>query len=446
MTKISTMIGLIVSAAVIATPVAAQTVPDNEVPTTSLNIPGNVQLYGDAKPNVYRPSATVNGEIITATDIEQRMALIRIANNNVNLPPEEEQRLRQQVFSNLIDEKLQIQEAKAAKIEIDEKLVDDQFARLAARFKQSPEQFSKYLTSKGSSAGAVKQQIRGEYAWDRLLQRNIQSSTNVSTEEVEAIVKQMNESKGLDEFHLGEIYLSATPETAAAVAENAQKIIQALQAGGSFQAYARQFSEASTAVVGGDLGWVKAAQLPPTMAEAAAQMAPGQLVGPVEVPGGISIMVMIDRRQVLTADPRDAVLSLKQVSLDFPAGTTEAQATELAGKFAEATRAIAGCGGADSVAASLGAHVVSRDNIQMRALPPPLQATLASMQIGQTTQPFGAAKEGISVLVLCGRDMPQTATAPDLQEIENRLLEEKVNKRAQRYLRDLRRDAVIEYS
>ncbi|WP_282945923.1 MULTISPECIES: peptidylprolyl isomerase [unclassified Sphingopyxis] len=446
MTKISTMIGLIVSAAVIATPVAAQTVPDNEVPTTSLNIPGNVQLYGDAKPNVYRPSATVNGEIITATDIEQRMALIRIANNNVNLPPEEEQRLRQQVFSNLIDEKLQIQEAKAAKIEIDEKLVDDQFTRLAARFKQSPEQFSKYLTSKGSSAGAVKQQIRGEYAWDRLLQRNIQSSTNVSTEEVEAIVKQMNESKGLDEFHLGEIYLSATPETAAAVAENAQKIIQALQAGGSFQAYARQFSEASTAVVGGDLGWVKAAQLPPTMAEAAAQMAPGQLVGPVEVPGGISIMVMIDRRQVLTADPRDAVLSLKQVSLDFPAGTTEAQATELAGKFAEATRAIAGCGGADSVAAALGAHVVSRDNIQMRALPPPLQATLASMQIGQTTQPFGAAKEGISVLVLCGRDMPQTATAPDLQEIENRLLEEKVNKRAQRYLRDLRRDAVIEYS
>jgi peptidyl-prolyl cis-trans isomerase SurA len=446
MTKISTIFGFAAVAAVAVTPVLAQTVADTDVPNTSLNIPGNVQVYGDAKSNVYRPSATVNGEIITATDIEQRMALIRVANNNMELPADQEQALRQQVFSNLIDEKLQIQEAKAAKIDIDEKLVDDQFARLAARFKQSPDQFAKYLASKGSSAGAVKQQIRGEYAWDRLLQRNIQSSTNVSTEEVEAIVKQMNESKGLDEFHLGEIYLSATPETAAAVAENAQKIIQALQAGGSFQAYARQFSEASTAVVGGDLGWVKAAQLPPTMAEAAAQMAPGQLVGPVEVPGGISIMLMIDRRQVLTADPRDAVLSLKQVSLDFPAGTTEAQATDLAGKFAEATRAIAGCGGADSVAAALGAHVVSRDNIQMRALPPPLQATLASMQIGQTTQPFGAANEGISVLVLCGRDMPQTATAPDLQEIENRLLEEKVNKRAQRYLRDLRRDAVIEYS
>ena len=446
MTKFSTMIGLIAVAAVGITPVLAQTVADNDVPTTSLNIPGNVQIFGDAKPNVYRPSATVNGEIITATDIEQRMALIRIANNNVELPPEEVQRLRSQVFSNLIDEKLQIQEARAADIKIDENVVNDQFGRLATRFKQSPDQFSTYLTSKGSSAAAVKQQIRGEFAWDRLLSRNIQSTTNVSTEEVDIIVKQMNDSKGQDEFHLGEIYLSATPENTAAVAENAKKIIQALQAGGSFAAYARQFSEASTAVVGGDLGWVKAGQLPASMGEAATQMQPGQLVGPIEVPGGISIMLMIDRRQVLTADPRDAVLSLKQISLDFPAGTTPAKASELASKFAEATRGIAGCGGADAVAQRLGATVVSRDNIEMRALPAPLQATLTSLQIGQTTQPFGAANEGVSVLVLCGRDMPQTATAPNLEQIEQKLLEDKVNKRAQRYLRDLRRDAVIEYS
>ena len=446
MTKFSTMTGLIALAAVGAVPVLAQTVPDSEVPTTSLNIPGNVQLYGDATPNVYRPSATVNGEIITSTDIAQRMALIRIANNNVELPPEEIERLRNQVFSNLIDEKLQIQEAKAAEITIDENVVNEQFARLATRFKQTPEQFSQYLASKGSSAAAVKQQIRGEFAWDRLLSRNIQSTTNVSTEEVDLIVKQLEASKGQDEFHLGEIYLSATPENMAAVTENAKKIIQALQAGGSFAAYARQFSEASTAVVGGDLGWVKAAQLPGSMGEAATQMQPGQLVGPIEVPGGLSIMLLIDRRQVLTADPRDAVLSLKQISLDFPAGTTEAKASELAANFAQATRTIAGCGGADAVAQQLGASVVSRDNIEMRALPAPLQATLVSLQVGQTTQPFGAANEGVSVLVLCGRDMPQTATAPNLEQIEQKLLEEKVNKRAQRYLRDLRRDAVIEYS
>ncbi|MGQ2932330.1 MAG: peptidylprolyl isomerase, partial [Sphingopyxis sp.] len=269
---------------------------------------------------------------------------------------------------------------------------------------------------------------------------------NVSTEEVEAVVKRMTDAKGQDEFHLAEIYLTATPETIQSVAENAQKIVQALQSGGSFAAYARQFSEASTAVVGGDLGWVKGGQLPDSMADAARQMQPGQLVGPIEVPGGVSIMLMVDRRQVLTADPRDAVLSLKQISLDFPAGTTPARGAELAGQFAEATRGIAGCGGADAVAQSLGAQVVARDGIAMRQLPAPLQATLIDLQVGQTTQPFGAANEGVSVLVLCGRELPNTATAPNLEEIEGRLLEEKVNKRAQRYLRDMRRDAVIDFS
>ncbi len=444
MNKFSTMISLL--AVAIAVPAIAQTVSDNDMPSSGLAIPKDGKVFGAANPNVYRPSATVNGEIITATDIEHRMALIRIANSDMELPAEEVQRLRQQVFSNLIDEKLQIQEARASDINIDENLVNEQFARLATRFRMAPDKFSEYLQSRGSSAASVKQQIRGEVAWDRLLSRNIQSTTNVSTEEVTSEANRMNDAKGQNEFHLGEIYLAATPENAQTVLQTARQIMESLQKGGSFAAYARQYSQASTAVVGGDLGWVKSGQLPASMADAANQMQPGQLVGPVEVPGGISIMLMIDRRQVLTADLRDAVLSLKQISLEFPAGTTESRATALASQFAESTRAIAGCGAADDVAAKLGANIVSRDNIAMRALPPPLQATLQELQIGQTTQPFGSVSEGISVLVLCGRDLPNSATAPDLQEIENRLLEGKVNKRAQRYLRDLRRDAVIEYS
>ncbi|KAK0328985.1 hypothetical protein LTR94_038572, partial [Friedmanniomyces endolithicus] len=63
-------------------------------------------------------------------------------------------------------------------------------------------------------------------------------------------------------------------------------------------------------------------------------METGQLVGPVEVPGGFDILYLIDKRQVLTADPRDAVLSLKQISIAFPKGTTEKQAADKAAGFA----------------------------------------------------------------------------------------------------------------
>ena len=48
-----------------------------------------------------------------------------------------------------------------------------------------------------------------------------------------------------------EIYLSGTPATANETYANAMKIIEQLRQGASFAAYARQFSEASTAAVGG---------------------------------------------------------------------------------------------------------------------------------------------------------------------------------------------------
>ena len=58
----------------------------------------------------------------------------------------------------------------------------------------------------------------------------------------------------------------------------------------------------------------------------------------------------------------------------------------------------------------------------------------------------GSQEQGVSVLVLCGRDLPQQAALPTTEDISERLRQERVNRRAQRYLRDLRRDAVIDYS
>ena len=82
----------------------------------------------------------------------------------------------------------------------------------------------------------------------------------------------------------------------------------------------------------------------------------------------------------------------------------------------------------------------------MRDLPAPLQDTLIALSIGEATQPFGSVKDGVRVLVLCGRDDPQAAGGPSPEQLMANMEEEKVNRRAQIYLRDLRRDAVIEYN
>ena len=81
-----------------------------------------------------------------------------------------------------------------------------------------------------------------------------------------------------------------------------------------------------------------------------------------------------------------------------------------------------------------------------RDLPAPLQNLVLSLNMGETTPPFGSIQDGVRVLMLCGRDDPKTAEGPNFDQVQSQMEDERVNKRAQTYLRDLRRDAVIDYN
>ena len=420
---------------------SAQTLDD------PLGIPADISLLGEANPNVRTATAIVNGHVITGTDIDQRVALVISASNN-QLSEEELARLRMQVLRNLIDETLQIQAARSQEIEVTQAEVTDRYNILAVQnFGQETGAMDEYLISIGSSPASLKRQIEGELAWSNLLRRNIAPFVNVSEEEVNELLKRMEESRGTEEFRLAEIFLAATPENRNAVLENGEHIIQQLRQGGSFQGYARQFSQASTAATGGDLGWLRLAQLRSTQLEAIVnEMQPGQLVGPVEIPGGFWIVYLVDKRQVLMADPRDAVLSLKQISISFEPGISEELAAQQVQAFSTGVQNMRGCGDADAVAGSLGASVVTNDQIRARSLPEQLQNIVLNLQVGQPTPPFGSIEEGVRVLMLCGRDDPEVVGGPSFDDMMNQLEDERVNKRAQRYLRDLRNDAYIDYN
>lgn len=434
-----------VCAALAVLSIAASTSSVAQDTSDSLKLPEDLTIFQDRDPNLHKPTAVVNGQIITKTDIDQRLALIVLANGG-KVPDEELARLRLQVLRNLIDETLQIQEASANDIRVEKQELEESFARVAANFRQSPKDFAKYLISKGSSAASISRQIEAETVWSRLLRRKVQPFVNVSQEEVNSVIQKLNAAKGSDEYHVGEIYLSATPENSQQILDNSRKIIEQIRQGGSFAAYARQYSEASTAAVGGDLGWVRSAQLPDALAKAVTEIQVGQIAGPIAIPGGYSILYLIDKRKVLTADPRDAVLSLKQISIAFPKNTTEAQANIIVKTFGEQMKSLQGCGSVADIAGKLNAEVIDNDNVRVRDLPAPLQPLMLDLQVGQATPPFGSAENGVRSLVLCGRDDPQDASAPSFDQIMSQIEDERVNKRARIYLRDLRRDAIIDYN
>ena len=426
---------------------SAQQPPASRPSTGGLTIPDQVTFLGNDTSGVRKATAIVNGEVITETDIDHRLALV-VASNNVQIPPEEMQRIRAQILRNLIDETLQIQAARQRDIEVEPREVDQSFARVGARTATTvpaARNFAAYLRSIGSSERSLKRQIHGELAWQRLQSRYFSLSANVSEAEVQSILDRLNASRGTREFRVSEIFISATPETATEAEANITRIFQQLRGGASFASYARQFSEASTAALGGDLGWVRAEQLPDVLAQAVAEMPVGAVSPPIPVPGGYSIVALSDSRQILMPDARDAVLSLIQMSITFPPGTAEAQARSSIERFVQTTQSMGGCGGAQAAAQQLGAGIVANDQIRVRELPPQLQELLLNLSVGQATRPFGAVDREVSILVLCGRDDPQQANAPTFEAVQDQLVEERVARRAQRFLRDLRRDAVIEY-
>jgi peptidyl-prolyl cis-trans isomerase SurA len=411
--------------------------------TESLKLPQNPQLFGNAMPSVVKATAIVNGSVITQTDVQQRLALLAIANGG-QIPQDQIQPLSEQVLRNLIDETLQIQAAKQDKIDVKQSDIDRTVARVADNVKKTPEQLADYLQANGSNIRSLRRQIEGEIAWRRLQQDKIEDSVSVGDDEVKAVIDKLNASKGTEEYRVGEIYLAATPATQSQTLDNANKILAQLRQGASFAGYAREYSQSSSAAVGGDLGWVRPEQLPGPLASALEQMQPGSISNPIPVAGGFSILAVQDTRKMGAPDPRDAILSLKQVSIAFPKGTTREAAEPIVARFADAVKSVGGCGGAEKIAADFHGEVVSEDNVKMRDLPVALQNLMIPMQVGQATQPFGSLDEGVRTLVICGRD-DVSPSAPSYDEIYNQLNEERINSRAQRYLRDLRRDAVIEF-
>ena len=410
--------------------------------TQSLKLPQNPQVFGNAMPSVVKATAIVNGDVITQTDVQQRLALLAIANGG-QIPADQMEALSQQVLRNLIDETLEIQAAKTEKIDVKKSDIDKTVARVAQNVKKTPEQLAAYLDANGSSIKTLRRQIEGEIAWQRLQHEKIE--VTVGDDEVKAVLDKLNASKGTQEYHVGEIYMGASPATDAQTLDTMNKILVQLRNGASFAGYARQYSESSTKAVGGDLGWLRPEQLPGPLADALRQMPAGAISNPIPNSGGYSIIAVQDTRKILTPDPRDAILSLKQVSISFPKGTSREAAEPIVSRFAEAAQHIGGCGGAEKIAADFHGEVVTSDQVKMRDLPPALQRLMLPMQVGQATQPFGSLDEGVRVLVMCGRDEADQASAPTYDDIYQQINDERTTSRANRYLRDLRRDAVIEF-
>ncbi len=398
------------------------------------------------QPNAPQPlnsiEVLVNDEPISSFDINQRLRLVIAISGGVSTQ-EEFLQVREQVIQSMVDERLQLQEAAEVELEVSDEQLEQFFARRAEGAGQEPEQFAQALASIGSSKDTMKNQMEAEIAWSQLVQGRLGAFVSVSDEEVEAFIQRIYDNRGKFEYRLGEIILlSQSPEQSAAVEANANQLVEQIRAGADFRQIAQQLSASSTAAVGGDLGWVTGDDLDPNYSEPVQGADVGDVLDPVRTPGGYIILSVSDRRRVLTVDPMDAQVLLRQLHL--PLASLETGLDQYLTAVTPLQNTTTSCETVPQIAEAAG--ITGRTEIaplRLRDLTSSFREQVENLEIGQATGVMDA-EDGKRVLILCDKQEP-TVQEPDFDAIYTQLEQQRLSMMARRYLRDIRRDAIVDY-
>lgn len=239
--------------------------------------------------------AIVNNDIITNVDLAER---IEMAVASAGLPRDNEtrRRLAPTILRGLIDEKLQLQEAKRLGAEATDADVARAFATVADRNKMSPQQLEQVLRARGIDPNMLRQQLRAQVAWIKVVSREFRGRVAVSRAQVDLYLSSAA-TGGQEEIRLAEIVLPVDSQSEEPqLLREANDLADSLRRGGDFAALAREVSASPTAPQGGDLGWLAPNGLLPEISGAVTGAPVGSVLGPLRTPAGIMLLKVLERR------------------------------------------------------------------------------------------------------------------------------------------------------
>jgi peptidyl-prolyl cis-trans isomerase SurA len=386
--------------------------------------------------------AVVNDEVISARDLSDRLQLVVLTSG---IPDSEQSRARlaPQVLRSLIEERLQMQEARRLDLAVEESEVQQAMTNIAQRNQMTVESMRQFLTRNGVNLDTLLDQVRAQIAWVKVINRQIVPRVTVTVDQLDMALDEARRNEGEPEYLLSEIVLPVdNPAQAQAVGEDAARLAQTLREGASFDSLARQVSAAASAEQGGDLGWIRGSAIPDTLRDALERLREGDVSDPLPSPVGYHVFLLRDRRlSAAGAGSPGGQIEVQLAQLVLPVdGQAQLEARRL--EAAELRDRLTDCAAMAEAAADLNAPE-SGDLGWLRVgdLPPQLRQEVTALPVGQVSAPL-EGPDGIRLLMVCDRREP--APAPEREQIAERLEHERVDRLARRYLRDLRKQAFVE--
>jgi peptidyl-prolyl cis-trans isomerase SurA len=167
----------------------------------------------------------VNGEPVTALDIEQRSKLIQLSTHKVPS--------RQEVIDELINEKLKVREAKKFGLDISASEVDGAYASMASRMRYTPEQLTQTLASSGVNAATLKARIKADLAWPQLVRGRYQSSLQIGEKDLLSAMETKSDDTVGHDYTLRPVLFLVPPGSPDTFIEGRKREAEALR--GRFQ-------------------------------------------------------------------------------------------------------------------------------------------------------------------------------------------------------------------
>jgi peptidyl-prolyl cis-trans isomerase SurA len=245
--------------------------------------------------------AVVNNDVITQGELNDQMQIVQrnLQKQGTALPPQSA--LQKQLLERMINDLVQVQEAKETGIRIDDATLDKTLQRIADENNVSMSNFRNLLEQDGIVWSKFREDIRNQVVMSRLREREVEGNVSVTEAEVDTqLALEAREQSTEQEFRLAHILVLVPEQATSAQIENRRK--RALQAlsdlrmGAEFAQVSAQYSDAPDALQGGNLGWRPSNRMPAIFLDAMNTLKQGEVSDILRSPNGFHIVKLLDKR------------------------------------------------------------------------------------------------------------------------------------------------------
>ena len=376
----------------------------------------------------------VNDEVISRYDVNQRVRLILVTSG---IPATEEnvKRIEEQAIKALIDEKIQIQEAIKLEVPDSPDEINLMLDNIARGNQTTAEGILESITSQGVNSETLLSQIKSELLWNKIVRGRFGSYINISDEEVNIIYDRTIQNINNSQYDISEIFIGFEDESEEKEAkELTERLTEQLKNEIAFEPVAQQFSQAPSSGQGGFIGWVSEGQLDPGIISNIKNLEIGSVSNPIKTVNGYYIIKLNGKSEEGGKNPMKNQYDLISVSFDIE---DKIMAKDFSDNFISCKRL-------DGLLEDYNqkeVNVIGKRLLQ--ELPKELHKELLEKNAGNALSPR-FSDENIDIILICDRK-DDIGIQVNRDVIEDNIYSQKMGMMSRRHLRDLRRDAVIEY-